>query len=221
MQGTFDEFPLDVVMTVLASSRRTGVLRFQGPPSGSVHLHDGTLVHAESQDGVPVGRLVQQRGLATAEQWETALAEGGGVLTSLVAEGADAASLRQALADHATDVVFRQLVAGDGEFRFEAGAARPVAGEEGVPAVDVVASARAHLKRWDALQELVGPLSTAFALDEGRGEGVTLTADEWRLVTVVDGRRGLHELTAELAAPLLTTAESVASLIRRGLLQLQ
>jgi len=108
-----------------------------------------------------------------------------------------------------------------GQFRFEPGAETEIVDVERETDA-VVAGFESAREEWRQLRSLVahGNVVPRLVSDLGPGrESVEITAEQWRLIPLLDGRRTVDELASLLGCGELMATRLVASLVRLGVVQ--
>jgi hypothetical protein len=157
LSGTLDEFSLDAVLSLLASSAQTGALHFTGPRPGSLWFAEGAVYRASPE---PEGDT----------------------------DGQD-------VHDRIVDTLFELMVTGEsfefcrGDTAEESGASFAVS--------DVVAEAAERVEQWKAIATTIPSTAAVLRLSPqlpGRRTKCTVTAQEWEVLALLDGRRPVADV---------------------------
>jgi hypothetical protein len=96
-----------------------------------------------------------------------------------------------------------------------------VGGPLSLDADELVKAVERRRKEWAAVVEVLGsledPLILANDLPHGTDQ-ITIRADQWRLLTFVDGRRGVQEIARDSASSVYATALALAEMANAGMI---
>jgi hypothetical protein len=213
LEGDLNDFTLPDVLRLLAFTTKTGRLTLHdGVRHGRVELFEGRVRDASADAArVPLARRVLGAGLIAGPDLLTIIDERSALPTdlelarSLVEAGAaDAGVMAELLREQTIDAAFDLLRWSDGSFRFQAdAAAAATAGvlELAYPVDDLLTETSRRLEQWAGLVQRTGDLEAVVTIarpDRGPGEAedVSLPADGWGLLALVDGRRTVADLVA-------------------------
>ena len=218
------------LLTQAAGERQTGALVVGGHPGtvlpgGTVYLHEGSVVYAESPAAPGVGELLTASGRLAGRTWQAALDAGTSraqVGHLLVGQG------------HLTQGELELCVLGatyDAAFFALAPAAAPVEFIEGamhwlgpVIRVEPAAVTREARRRTRLLDEIHpdARIDTAPVIPVPRPplERVTLTAPQWELLVHADGQRTPADLAQLLGRAGYATIQELRRMAALGLLEL-
>ena len=231
LQGSLQEFSLPNVLNLVKMSAKTGVLSLRRKGEhGLLYFRDGHVCYATLEPQVvPLGQRLVRAGRITPEQLAEALAEQreaaegiriGGIL---VAKGfLQRGTLVEAVADQIEEAAFSLLTWTEGEFEFVAGG--PAADEEIIVELSVdgvIMDGVRRLDEWDLIISSLGSLQHVprLAWDEdvvARG-GVQLSAEDWRVVSSVDGRRDIGSVIRGCGLNRFAAAKVLYRLANAGL----
>jgi len=231
LQGNLQEFSLPNIFQLVKMSAKSGALtlRREGE-SGKVFFRDGVITYAYSQPQlVPLGERLVKAGSISAAQLKQALAaqkksaDSSRLGRILLEQGRiDRETLEQAVREQIQDTAFTFFGWGDGEFEFVAEDLPPeedVLVEMGVETVIMEGCRR--IDEWELIFEQLGSLERVPHLaygehvdDEG---GLTLTAEEWRVVVHVDGRADINTILRDCGLDRFHGAKVIYSLFSSGL----
>lgn len=232
LQGSLSEFSLPNVLQLVKMSGNTGVLTLRREGQwGRLYFRDGNIYFAfVDPQAVPLGERLVRVGAITPVQLEEGLTaqrehgEGARLGAVLVALGhLDRGALAEAVADQIEESAFSLLGWTEGEFEFTGGgcpADEDIVVEMTVDGLIIEGCRR--IDEWDLIMASLGSLQHVPRLEfpEALGErgGVSFTTDEWRVVSLVDGRRdagsvirdsGLNRFLAAKTLHRLVVAEVV------------
>jgi hypothetical protein len=191
-RGTLDN-PAADVLRVLAVSRSTGALDIRGVPAGTIFLHEGDVTYAEAPGtAVPEPAVTPGRDPAFGEAVRAAVFETG-LLLLTAPRGRGERPLFRPGRRHWTGATCRL----------------------GVDAVLSEVERRAA-----RLADLGVPPDAEIRLRGlRRGRRVVLTAEEWRVVTALDGVGTPRALAWRSGTSLTAAVRAVASLVQSGICQ--
>ena len=96
-----------------------------------------------------------------------------------------------------------------------------VGGPLSLSADDLAKAVERRKKEWAAVVDVLGsledPLTIVASLPEGT-ESVTIRADQWTLLSFVDGRRSVQDIARDAASSVYATAVALAEMANQGLL---
>jgi len=231
LQGSLQEFNLPNVLNLVKMSAKTGVLSLRRKgEQGLLYFRDGHVYYATLEPQVvPLGERLVRAGRVSREQLDEALAEqkdvaeGIRIGSILVGKGyLERSTLVEAVADQIEEAAFSLLIWTEGEFEFRAGG--PAADEEIIVELSVdgvIMDGVRRLDEWDLIISSLGSLQHVprLAWDEdvvARG-GVQLTAEDWRVVSSVDGRRDIGSVIRGCGLNRFAAAKVLYRLANAGL----
>lgn len=232
LAGSLTEFSLPDVFSLLAATRKTGVLHLSCPQAhGRVWVLGGALAYAAADiTRTPlVARLLHGGEIETAavEPLVGAQASGDGTEMSkaLAAAGIATDRVAQLLHDQTIDAVFDLSRWTEGQFAFEAdlapGAAATAGGAPTVAAPEVLEAVGARITEWDGIvSQLPSPASVLSSVSRPplhAGGVVQMTAAQWEVFTLVDGVRSVNDLIALTGQGQFVVARLLAGLVAEGL----
>ncbi len=234
LEGSLDAFGLPDVLTLLATTGKTGGLLLRRDSDGedaliegAVWFRDGRVCGATSdRSRASLVRRVVGSGAVDDNALRQAVARavsgGGGVARALLESGSvDPDLLRQAADDQTVDAVFDLLRWHDGTFVFDPGASDPddigLAIEHG----RLLAEARARIEAWGALVVVVPSRESVLTVPTVLAHDPEVSRDEWALLSLVDGHRRVRDLTELTGAGEFAVTTILARLVQRGLLHVK
>jgi hypothetical protein len=233
LEGSLDAFGLPDVVSLLASTGKTGALCLRrvdaagSPVEGVVWFRDGRVSAASSdRSRASLVRRVVGSGAVddTALRQAVARAVGGGVgvARALLEAGAvEPELMRQAATDQIVDAVFDLLRWPEGDFGFDLTMAD--LDDVGVlldPA-QVLAEAHARNDAWTQLSALVPGMDAVLAVPVVLHHDPEVSRDEWALLALVDGRRRVRDLVELTGCGEFAVTTTLAHLVQRGLLHVK
>ncbi len=231
LQGSLQEFNLANVLQLVKMSAKTGTLTLRCEERwGRLYFRNGFIYYAfVDPQLMPLGERLVRSGAITPRQLEEALAaqragpEGtrlGKVLEALgfVSRG----TLAEAVGDQIEEAAFHLLTWTEGEFEFLGDA--PPADEEIVLELTVdglILDSCRRIDEWDLIMASLGSLQHIPRLEYPEGVsdhgGVTFTPEEWRVISLVDGRRDAGSVIRDSGINRFTAAKVLRRLVEEGL----
>jgi len=232
LQGNLREFNLPNILQLVKMSAKTGSLSIQREKEwGKIFFNRGQIYYAFSApQAMPLGERLVKAGKITPTQLKEALAEqasskrSGRLGMILLESGAiDKQVLETAVKEQIEDATFNFFSWTEGDFEFTA--------DETVDNEDIVAEMNVEnvimegcrrIDEWELIFDQLGSLERVPHLSwdesvEERGE-VKLTADEWRVICQMDGRRDINTVLKDSGLDRFHSAKVIYSLFSSGLL---
>ena len=122
------------------------------------------------------------------------------------------------VSEQAIDSVFDLLRWPEGDFGFVVDEGNPDDLGVSLPVDDVVTEARRRLDYWQTVSTTIPSPDSVLAIAAVAPDDLSISPDEWWLLGLVDGRRGVHELIALTGRGEFTCVSSLAAMVDRGLL---
>jgi len=202
LEGTLDDLALGDLLELLAATRKSGTLEFFGRNPGVIAFHEGDVTAAVSDMGPTLQQVFIGSGLTDAAGWEEALArtEQGIPLTdSVIDAGAEPERVQAVLYEQTVAAVFELLLPSDDRFVFTADEPHEIGHRFRFPVTPLLAEAARRIDAWRVIAEAIP--STALVMRLTRtlpGPQVTITADEWHVLSRVDGRATIADIIRTL-----------------------
>ncbi|MCK4372106.1 MAG: DUF4388 domain-containing protein [candidate division Zixibacteria bacterium] len=207
LQGRIERFTLPEILQLIASSRKSGTLGIQRDDSiVMVYFRDGNVVYGYGpRQTFHLGQLLKERGVITDQQLQEAVSvqaktENSKRLGEIMIgrNYIDRADLTQVVTRQVEELLYSLLSWQTGSFKFydnqfptEEEITVDLSVEnvilEGLRRVDEMNMVRETLPNLDAVY-------TISASQAGRTRNVSLKAEEWNVMALVDGRRDLNEI---------------------------
>ncbi len=206
LQGSLASFKLPNVLTLLSGARKSGTLILSGFGRQSyVLFSNGSLVYAGSdQEKFRLGNLLMRKKKITREQQQDIDAvmrkQGGrfgqiamqkGILTE--------EEVRESLKVQVSEVVYDAFVWTEGTFRFNEDLQLPdYAVTIAVDLPNLIMEGARRIEEWENVVQLLPDDSVVFrVVSAPKDDKITLSAEEWKVLFLVNGQRTLTELVAE------------------------
>ncbi len=214
LQGHLDSFSLADVVRLLATTRRTGVLRVErGSLTGRVFFVDGCLTYATTRDGD--GSIAALARLGTRPERDRRGRNPGG-------RWPDPA--RPLILQQISEVLIRLSHGSAGRFWFVEGVVTRAYGAEEIQrfeADDVLEAAAARRAEWAKIVQIVPDTSIRFVVRPRLAAGVSrvvVDAETWPILAAIGGGASIQDVAERLNLFELSAAGLVAGLYGRGLI---
>lgn len=215
LAGTLDDLALDELLGFLASTRRSGLLECFGRNPGLVALHEGDVTVAVSDAGPTLQQVFIGSGITDAAGWGEALAlaeRGTPLVETFLAAGADPERVRTVLYEQTVGAVFELLLPSDDRFVFLPEEPHEVGHRFRFAVEPLLADARRRIDAWRVIAEAIPTTSLVMRLTPSLpAPQVTITADEWHVLSRVDG----HATIADIIRTLGMSAFAVCGVLHR------
>lgn len=204
LSGNLAAFRLPDVLTFLSNTRKSGTLTVaSGEQQAQLFFDDGSLVYAGSnQERFRLGSILLRKkkmSRAQSDRIDALMAEEGGRWGEhAVRDGAlTEAQLRDFLKIQVSEIVYDCFVWDGGTFAFEQnGTHLPQhAVTISVDLANLIMEGARRIEEWEQCLKLLPDKSVVFrVVVTPRDEKITLTADEWRILFLINGQRTLEDL---------------------------
>jgi Domain of unknown function (DUF4388) len=229
LEGTLDAFSLPDIFQLLSFTKKTGGLHLRrGDVHGVVYFAAGAVTGASADQGrQALGRRLVGAGHVSDDALTQAVDRaskdaGLGLAKALNEAGAvDADALNTLVSEQAVDSVFDLLRWPDGDFGFVVDEGNPDDVGVSLPVDEVVTEARRRLDYWQTVSRTIPSPDSVLAIAATAPDDLSISSDEWWLLGLVDGRRGVHELIALTGRGEFTCVSSLAAMVDRGLLSVR
>lgn len=230
LKGNIETFYLSSILQLLCGDKKTGVLTIaEGDRRVSVFLKNGTIVHAAgTQKEVRLGYLLRTKGIISAEELEGALAlarqrqERLGKI--LVEKGyISAETLKRFIHQQVREILYDLFLWKRGEFEY---VDKDVAIDEEFAAdfnhMEIILEGSRRVDEWALLSKHIPHREVVFRVGRSVGqrkESINLSANEWRILSLVDGRRTVQQIIADSGHDEFSVYRIMNSLISSGLIE--
>ena len=204
LQGNISAFRLPEVLTFLSTTRKSGTLKLTHERSEAyLFFEGGALVYAGSnQEKFRLGSILLRKRKMTRDQSERIdtlmLGEGGRFGEHAIREGVlTEAQLRDFLKIQVSEIVYDCFVWDGGTFSFaQEGQRLPAhAVTISIDIANLIMEGARRIEEWEQCLKLLPDKSIVFrVVVTPRDEKITLTADEWRILFLINGQRTLDDL---------------------------
>lgn len=223
LEGSLTELPLDQLLDLLSVTGQSGVIDLGDPVGATLWVREGHLAFGSAPGGPGARDVVVAAGLVTDAQFEGAvtatsphqsLAETLVDLFDVDRDAVDAIAREQVIT-----TVFEVLVVGCDRFEFYSGVPDPLGVQVSLPHGDILKEAERRRAQWQKIAELIPSTGIVVGLSRdlpGNRAGITITADEWQVLALLDGYRTVADVIAELGLSAFEVCGVLYELLRAG-----
>lgn len=203
LSGSLSAFRLPEVLTFLSTTRKAGTLTVaNGDKESYLFFEDGMLVYAGSnQEHFRLGTILLRKKRITREQRDRIdelMTKGGGQFGTIAVQESviSDAQLRDFLKVQVSEIVYDCFVWNGGRFAFQENAQLPShAVTISVDLSNLIMEGARRIDEWEQCVRLLPDSKAVFrVVVTPKDEKITLTADEWRILFLINGVRTLEEL---------------------------
>jgi hypothetical protein len=203
LEGDASAFRLPEVLTFLSTTRKSGTLT-QVSDGKEAHLYfqDGALVYAGSnQEHFRLGTILLRRKKITRDQRDridAVMQRDGGQFGQLLVQGRPhvRSELRDWLKVQVSEIVYDAFVWEGGTFSFTQETSLPShAVTISIDLGNLIMEGARRIEEWEQCLKLLPDQSMVFRVVAApRDEKITLTAEEWKILFMINGQRTIKEL---------------------------
>lgn len=231
LQGNVETFSLARILQMLHRDRKTGVLQVRrGSDEVNIGIENGTVVYALSTvKEARLGNFLKAKGVINLEQLETCLAEGTRKKQELGKVLVDngyitGQQLEEFIRRQVEEIVYDLFSWDCGEFVYKdtmldfSGAVVTQLDITGI-----IMEASRHIDEMSVFRKQIPDDRSVFNVSAKtqEGEELKLTASEWKILGLVDGRLTVDELVRESGLDAFIVYKILHSLISCGLIEKQ
>lgn len=239
LEGTLESFTLPDIFQLLSLTKKTGCLRLRREAAhGRVYFKDGQVYYAVADTArLALGRRLVGAGLVSTEQLQEALSRqrelvrvGEGLrLGRILVEGGaiDDDTLETFVREQVQDAVFDLMRWADGSFAFDTegeGAVVEEPIELSASVENLIMEGSRRLEEWQSISRKIPSTEAVVAMQPLAGDGevdVSLKPEEWRLLTLIDGRRTVGELVDVSGQGEFHTCRVLYGMVGAGLIEIR
>jgi hypothetical protein len=228
LQGSLASFKLPDVLTFLNGAKKSGTLMLAGYGRQSyVLFSNGAVVYAGSdQEQFRLGTLLLRKKKITREQLQsidgTMRREGGRFGQIAIENGVlSDEQLHEYLKVQVSEVVYDAFVWTEGTFRFSEDLQLPdYAVTISVDLANLIMEGARRIEEWEKCVQLLPDDSVVFhVVSTPKDDKITLSAEEWKILFLVNGQRTLAELVDEAEDDAMNVYRSVYGLKANRLIE--
>jgi len=231
LKGNLRDFSTTQLLNLINLARKTGTLTVQGSQVAHMSFRDGKLIYATiGENGSSLAGVLQKAGLLSEEQGRIIRTRASGtsdkqlghllIQAGFVTQSDIIQSVRQNILDN----TFRIFAWVDGIFRFEANRIPP--DDLITVPIDlesVIMEGSRRMKEWEHLQEELPDLDISLRFPDrpdARLRNISLTVEEWRVVSFVNPRNTIRQIAAALNLSEFQIRRIVYGMLQAGLVEL-
>ncbi len=219
------------VLQLLSTGKKTGILSVAiGSRHKEVAFREGNIIYASSVNSNEdlLGNLLLKRGRINKKDLERAVTlhkQTGRALgaTLIDMELFDKDEVAECLRMQIEEIVYNLFSWNEGEFTFNEGAAPDKAPYlVNLSTMNVIMEGTRRIDEWLEIQKVLPPddvLLRVKASPKTNADSVTLSLDEFRILSAINGERTLHELIAASPIGEFPTCRALYKLIVAGLVE--
>ena len=228
LHGDISAFRLPDVLTFLSNTRKSGTLTLaSGSNEAWLFFADGALVYASSnQEQFRLGSILLRKKKITRQQRdridELMHREGGRFGELAVQEDVlTGEQLRDFLKVQASEIVYDAFVWNGGTFSFSQETTLPsYAVTIAIDLSNLIMEGARRIEEWEQCLRLLPDKSLVFRVVAApRDEKITLTAEEWKILFLINGQRTLEDLCEAANEEPLTVYRVVYGLYANKLIE--
>lgn len=228
LQGNLDSFKVADVLAFLNSSHKTGMMTLANDTREAyVFSRRGAVVYAASnQESLRLASLLTRKNLITRDQAEMIddlMLRGGGRFGDVaVRQGVlSAAQLDEFLKIQVSEVLYDTFLWKNGTFSFYEGFDLPPnAVTISIDLTNLIMEGARRIDEWEQCLQLLPDSAAVFrVVARPETERITLSADEWKVLFLINGQRSLEDLCRDSAEDPLTVYSVVYGLAANKLIE--
>lgn len=203
LEGDASAFRLPEVLTFLSTTRKSGTFTYSaGGREARLFFDDGALIYANSnQENFRLGAILLRKKKITREQRDqidALMQRDGGQFGRLCIQSGvmTEAELRDFLKIQVSEIVYDAFVWDGGTFSFVQEITLPShAVTISIDLANLIMEGARRIAEWEQCAKLLPDPKMVFRVVAApRDEKVTLTADEWKILFLINGQRTISEL---------------------------
>ena len=210
LKGNIETFYLSSILQLLAQDKKTGVLTIADKSRMvRVFINGGNIVYAMgTQKEVRLGYLLRTKGIISAEELQKALTlakERKERLGKILVEKGyiSPETLKKFIHQQVRDILYDLFLWKKGDFEYVDQTLN--LDEEMVTELnhmEVILEGTRRVDEWEILQKNIPHAQVVFKINksvEKQRDTVNLTANEWRIISLIDGKRQLNKSSRTVA----------------------
>lgn len=229
LKGSLEHFALADIFRLLSWAKKTGKIEVaRSVGQGKVFFRDGEVYYAESSlSREPLGQKLIRSGMLTEANLRRALEQntrsGEMIGQILLSNGwVTEHQLQTALKQQIEDSVFDMLSSKEGTFAFSPGVVADIDVEISVSVENLIMEASRRLDEMELIRRKIPSLDTVLRMSSKPPEGaaeINITAEEWRMLVLVDGERSITEIAQAVGKDSFGTLRALYGLVNSGLVE--
>ena len=230
LKGNLETFYLSSVLQLLAGDKKSGILTIADKGRiVRVYIKAGNIVYAVgSQKEVRLGYLLRTKGIISAEELQKALSmakQRKERLGKILVEKSyiSLETLKKFIHQQVRDILYDLFLWKRGEFEYvdqELDLDEEFLTE--LNHMEVILEGTRRVDEWEILRKNIPFPQMIFKINknvEKNKDSVNLTANEWRIISLVDGTRTVEQIVADSGQDEFVVYRMINSLISSGLIE--
>ncbi len=230
LKGNIETFYLSSILQLLAQDKKTGILTIaEKERMVRVYIKNGNIVYAVgTQKEVRLGYLLRTKGIISAEELQKALSlakQRNEKLGKILVEKGyiSVETLKKFIHQQVRDILYDLFLWKRGDFEYvdqEFSLDQEFATE--LNHMEVILEGTRRVDEWGILKKNIPDPQMVFKINrsvEEQRDTVNLTANEWRIISLVDGRRTVQQIVEDSGNDEFSVYRVINSLISSGLIE--
>lgn len=196
LQASLEDFPLDVLVGLVAASKRSGVLDIDGSTPVVLHFADGDLCGGESVEDPTLRTLIQ-------------------------AAGSGRGNVRAIVEDHLVTALAATLIAGKGEARFVPGRADPDLSRHRFRLATIMQLAGERVEAWRVIADVIPSTDTVLQLAPDLPvtlDQVLIERADWQILSCLNGTRDVAAIVSMSGRSAFDVCSSLYRMVVLGVI---
>ena len=231
LRGSLDDFTLEDIFWLIDRAENTGELTVVRPSgTGRLFFRSGSIYSAETElCRETLGRVLARTGaigsdeLSAAE--EEASSSGRGLPQVLLSsESVSEEQLNDAYRNQIEEAAFELLRRDFGEFSWESDSKTETEFSLELTVDELLEASQKRVAQLERIRKVIPSDASLFSITpepSASGESITVSRDEWRLLSLIDGSSSAADIGREAGLNDLTVLQMLHDLVTRGLLDIQ
>jgi len=230
LKGNIETFYLSSIFQLLAGDKKTGILTIANKDRiVRVYIKNGNIVYAVgSRKEVRLGYLLRAKGIISADELQKALAlakQRNERLGRIMVEKSyiSVETLKKFIHQRVRDILYDLFLWKGGDFEYvdqEIDLDEEFLTE--LNHMEVILEGTRRVDEWEILRKNIPNTEMVFKINknvEEKKDTVNLTANEWRIISLVDGKRTVQEIVTDSGHDEFVVYRMINSLISSGLIE--
>ena len=230
LKGNIETFYLSSILQLLAGDKKSGILTIADKERiVRVYIKTGNIVYAVgSQKEVRLGYLLRTKGIISADELQKALAlakQRKDRLGKILVEKGyiSLETLKKFIHQQVRDILYDLFLWKRGDFEYvdqEIDLDEEFLTE--LNHMEVILEGTRWVDEWEILRKNIPNPQMVFKINnnvEKKKDTIDLTANEWRIISLVDGKRTVKQITADSGHDEFVVYRMINSLISSGLIE--
>lgn len=229
LKGSIETFYLSSILQLLSGDKKTGVLTIsEGNRRVQVFIKNGNIIYATgAQKEVRLGYLLRTKGIISAEELQGALSlakQRNERLGKILVEKGyiSTETLRKFIHQQVREVLYDLFLWKRGDFEYldqELHLDDEFTNE--INHMEIILEGSRRVDEWSVLRKRIPYPQIVFRISKNveQQDSINLNANEWRIISLVDGKRTVHQIVADSGHEEYTVYRILNSLISSGLIE--